>query len=101
MMLAPVIDPTVLLVRALRISARAAGAVAFVVASEECPWASATFTGTRHRLDLAVEPGRAGDAWIDGLASLDLRMRGFFVADLEVERRAASVRLDVLTVASA
>lgn len=99
MMIAPVTDPTILLVRALRVSARAEGATAFTIASDEQPWASATFTGTRHQLDLVVDHDAAGEQWLAALPGLDLKLRGFFVADLRVERRADTVQLEALTIA--
>ena len=98
MMPAPVTDAAVLLMRALRIDARSAGATMIVRATDERCWASATFAGIRHRIDLAVEPGPAADAWLGALAEADLPMRGHVVADLIVDRHAAGVRLEILTI---
>ena len=93
-------DPTILLARALRISARAAGATIFVVATAETSWASATIVGVRHRIDLAVEPGAALDRWLAGLPDADLRLRGHLVADLAVTRHDDTVTLDILSIVS-
>ena len=98
MMPAPVTDAAVLLVRALRISARAAGAAMVVCATEERPWASATFAGIRHRIDLQVEPDVATDDWLAGLSEADLPLRGHLVADLTLDRHPGQVRLGVLTI---
>ena len=97
MMPAAIADPTILLARALRLSAQAAGVTMFVVGSAERDWASATFAGVRHRLDLAVEPGARLDAWLKALPNADLRLRGHLVADLTVDRRDGTIVLDVLT----
>lgn len=101
MMPAPIDDPTVLLVRALRNGARAAGATVFVIATDETAWASATFVGVRHRVDLVAEPGAALDAWLAALPDADLNLRGHIVADLAITRDGDGVTLHVLTVATA
>lgn len=65
-------------------------------------WASATFVGARHRLDLVVA-GAAAREWLAGLAEADLPMPGHLVADVAVIRQrhgaAGSVAIvEVLTV---
>jgi hypothetical protein len=98
MMPAPVTDAAVLLVRALRISARAAGAAMIVCATDERSWASATFAGVRHHIDLQVEPDAATDDWLARLPEIDLPLRGHLVADLTLDRHPGQVRLEVLTI---
>lgn len=78
-------DIGTLLIRAIRASAQAAACPVHVVAIEGRPWASATFTGMRHRLTLAAETVPHVRAWIDALPEAELRMRGHIVADLAVE----------------
>ena len=78
-------DAGTLLIRALRGDAIAAG-VPIQVESIACtPWASATFTGTRHRLTIAAAavPGVRG--WIDGLPEAAFAIRGHIVADLAID----------------
>ena len=98
MMPAPVTNAAVLLVRALRISARAAGAAMIVCATDERSWASATFAGVRHRIDLQVDQDATTDDWLARLPEADLPLRGHLVAELTVEQHADQVRLEVLTI---
>ena len=98
MMPAPVGDAAVLLVRALRIAARAAGATIVVRATDERCWASATFAGTRHRIDLQVDADVSTGDWLAALSDAEWILRGHLVADLVVERRDDQVRLDILTI---
>ena len=98
MMPAPVTDAAVLLVRALRISARTAGAAMIVCATDERSWASATFAGVRHRIDLQVEPDVATDDWLAALPEAALPLRCHLVADLTLDRHPGRVRLEVLTI---
>lgn len=98
MMPARVTDAAVLLVRALRIAARSAGATIAVRATDEGSWASATFAGIRHRIDLEIEPDAATEDWLAALPEAELHLRGHLVADLTVERQADQVRLEVLTI---
>lgn len=48
------------------------------------PWASVTFSGHRHRLDLLVRPAGPGEveALDRRLSSSELTLPGFFVADV-------------------
>lgn len=99
MMPAPVTDPTILLARALRVSARAAGVAVAIVATGETPWASAAFVGTRHRVDLAIASGAARDAWLVALRQAELALRGHLVADLTIAAVDRDVvALDILTI---
>ncbi len=94
----PAIDATVLLLRALRVSARAAGTVMTVLANDDRGWTSATFTGVRHRIAITVDRSAAAIAWLDGLGDADLPMRGHLVADLAVVRDGDAVALCALTI---
>ncbi|SFR87154.1 hypothetical protein [Sphingomonas jatrophae] len=51
-------------------------------ATQSIPWASATFTGARHRLDLVLPSIEAATAFAAKAAELDLPLRGHIVADL-------------------
>jgi hypothetical protein len=98
MMPAAVTDAAVLLLRALRVAARAAGATVTIRATDERCWASATFAGIRHRIDLAIEADVATLDWLAGLSEADLPMRGHLVADLVVERDGHQARIEALTI---
>lgn len=72
--------------RALAAHARSFGVTATMLSHARSPWASATFTGARHRLVLAVSGGAAAD-WADALPEAELAVPGHLVADLEVGDR--------------
>ena len=69
-------------------------------------WASITFSGERHRLNLRLEgaeAGRAADAFLDGLCEREFDLRGHILADIalvEDARDGDGVRLtlEALTV---
>lgn len=66
-------------------------------------WASATFSGARHRISLAASPSAAVDAWLAGLPEIEFDLRGHLVADIaisSVHRLAAEtlVEVEALTV---
>lgn len=89
--------------RALIASAASCTVTAAVIEANQVPWASATFSGARHRLTLtsADTPGAA--AWLAALPEIDLPIAGHLVADLHVAavtRAGGSLHamLDVLTV---
>jgi hypothetical protein len=49
------------------------------------PWASITFSGERHRLDLRLsgtDAGKAADAFLDGLSEREFDLRGHVLADV-------------------
>ena len=69
-------DAAPLLSSALRRSAAAAGVVLDIAAMDESPWASLTFTGTRHRLTCTAEASDAAAAWLAAIATVALPMRG-------------------------
>ncbi|TPG12622.1 hypothetical protein [Sphingomonas oligophenolica] len=64
------------LARALRLSAVTAGLDALVLSATEQPWASATYIGARHRIELGLPAGPARYRWLAGLAEAELPMRG-------------------------
>ena len=95
-------DAATLLRRALERSADAAGVRVTVDAVRSDPWASATFTGARHTLDLIVA-GSAALRWLADLPEVELAMRGHLCADLVVVRTevgsdATTARVEALTV---
>ncbi|MBA3879008.1 MAG: hypothetical protein C0500_04765 [Sphingobium sp.] len=84
-------------------AAAQAGCPIDVTAGDWRRWASATFSGARHRLSLAGSPCPAFDDWLARLGDADMAMPGHLVADLTVAavRRAPQrieVDLEVLTV---
>ena len=88
------------LARILSESAADAGCPARIVDEDERPFASATFTGTLHRLVLASAPGATGpgpalDAWLAALPEAELAVPGLVVIDLAVEAPATIVALTV------
>lgn len=91
------------LTRGLAVTAAHAGCSINVTANDWRRWASATFTGARHRLSLAGSPSAAFETWLARLGDADVPMPGHLVADLTVAavRRAperVEVDLEVLTV---
>lgn len=62
-------------------------------ATSRRPWASATFTGMRHRLEVRIdETGAGGEAQrlMRSLPEMDFRLPGHLVADIAlIERRGA------------
>lgn len=74
-----------------------------VVDADWVPWASATFTGARHRLTIVAEKGPATMAWLAALPEMELPIAGHLVADLAViaveqDEEALRATLEVLTV---
>ena len=86
-------DPARLLLRALRLSATAAGVDVALEHEAETPWASATFVGAQHRVQVT---GEAIDAWLDLLPEADLPVRGHLVASCETVRRHDGAMLTIL-----
>ena len=69
------------------------------------PWASATFSGTRHLLEFAVDRSARIDAVLERLGDIDLPMSAHFVADLTVINRhdgpdATQLTIEALTIAA-
>lgn len=96
-------DIGTLLTRALERQARLAGCAGHIVTADWERWASATFTGARHRITLSALPCPATEAWLAGLSEAEIDVRGHLVADLEivaVRRQVDAVHadLEVLTV---
>lgn len=81
------------LLRALRRSAEVAGCAVMLSHESETPWASATFVGGRHQVEVT---GEALDAWLAALPGADLPMNGHFVASCDVERRGGGAMLTLL-----
>lgn len=77
-------DAGTLLLRALRRDAAACGCAVDAEIAASTRWASATFTGARHRLMLCGAAGAALDAWLAGLPEADLPLRRHLVADVAV-----------------
>jgi hypothetical protein len=82
-------DPQHRLHRALAASAACHGLTLHPVTAHERPWSSATFTGWRLTLDLAIAGGDPGD-WLAALPEEDLPVPGRLVADLAVTHVAAA-----------
>lgn len=90
----------------LAASARAAGADLAVVRSDATRWASATFNGARHALELAGTASEATERWLADLPDAELAVKGHLVADLKIVAmtqagHALSVTLEALTVEDA
>lgn len=69
-------------------------------------WASATFTGARHRIELAGSSDTASLHWLSALPEAELCVRRHLVADLIVERHTHAgnhftATIEVLTVEDA
>jgi hypothetical protein len=75
-------DAATLVERRLILAADAAGHRITVADTQSIPWASATFTGARHRMRLAGAAASGLAAWLQALPEADLPVRGHLVADL-------------------
>lgn len=64
------------------IFAAAAAMTVDIVESESWPWASATFTGARHRIRLTLPDTPESRHWLAGLPEHEFTIRGHLVADL-------------------
>ena len=96
-------DAGTALVRVLEADARQTGCPVRLISSDWTRWASATFTGARHKLSLEAVEGSALDDWLAGLPEADLPIRGHLVADIivmSVQRAdgTATIGLEALTV---
>ncbi|MEI9849675.1 MAG: hypothetical protein WDN24_01135 [Sphingomonas sp.] len=78
-------DAATQLARALLAGAAASGCPVRVDAASCERWASATFTGARHMLNLSGDAGPAIEDWLAGLPEAEFALRGHLVADLGVE----------------
>lgn len=93
------------LVRAIRVNFVKLGVAAEVEEIASRPWASATFSGARHRLRLrlAGEAAEAvADAFLDGLADREFELAGHILADIGLVEEARGdgvhLTLEALTV---
>ena len=75
-------DVATLLERAVLESARAAGCPLVLRASEMTRWASVTFTGAKHLLNLEGQASPALDAWLLSLPETEFTLRDHLVADM-------------------
>ncbi|QJB69423.1 hypothetical protein [Parasphingorhabdus halotolerans] len=75
-----------------------------ITLKREKPWASITFSGTRHYFELITEPGveeKTVNALLAPLVSHEFDISGHFVADILVHLRApadARIAIDILTI---
>lgn len=96
------LDADARLRRALAVSAGAAQIDLAIVRSAATRWASATFTGARHELELAGTASDAAERWLAELPEAELPLAGHLVADLKIvamtqAERDLTVTLEVLT----
>jgi hypothetical protein len=81
----------------------ASGPAVAVERNETKGWASATFSGARHRLTIVARATPRLDCWLAALPEAEFALRGHLVADVtvaSVERRdgRARVMIEALTV---
>lgn len=82
---APVVaDPGTGLARAIARSADASDCAVTIGDRTWRRWASATFSGARHRLEVVAPPSPAFDTWLATLREAELTVRGHLVADIEI-----------------
>lgn len=91
------------LLRALARHARNCGLDVTIPSSSTTRWASATFTGARHELVLALTADDGAECWLADLPEAELALPGHLIADLKIVRMrqdgtALSATLEVLTV---
>lgn len=89
--------------RALVLNAAAARAEVKIARTASTRWASATFTGARHELELTATASDAFEQWFADLPEADLPLSGHLVADLKIVAVSQAgddltVTLEVLTV---
>lgn len=89
--------------RAIERQTRYARCPADIVNADWERWASATFTGARHRITVAMLPCPAAEAWLSTVRDAEFDVRGHLVADVDVvavRRLAPRVEadLEILTV---
>jgi hypothetical protein len=86
-------DAAPLLSGALRRSAAAAGIAIDIVQAIERPWASLTFSGTRHCLTLVTKSVEHAEEWLASIGSAALPMRGHVAGEpaLVARRQAAEL----------
>lgn len=70
--------------RALIDAAGVAGVEAAITDAGWTRWASATFTGARHKFELDVTPSPAVDAWLAALPEHEFALAEHLLADLIV-----------------
>ena len=80
-------DADTLVTRAILASAATHGVPLRATDGEWRRWASATFTGARHRMLFEAAPGAALDRWLLLLPDTELPLRGHLVADIAVTAR--------------
>lgn len=77
-------DAAALLQRALFRQAAASGVILTVETAEARRWASATFTGARHKLHLSGPHSHAFDQWLAELPEAEFALGEHLVADVVV-----------------
>lgn len=92
------IETSAALARAVVAQAAAAGCPVEIVSAHARDWASATFTGQRHRLRLRAPPGPALTAWIAALPEAEWRLPRNIVAYIAAEESGGDVNLSALTI---
>ena len=88
---------------ALVASGRAVGAAITITRSTATNWASATFSGARHEIELAALADDPVERWLEELPETELSLAGHLVADLKIVavrqvETALTVTIEVLTV---
>ncbi len=96
-------DAGTLLARAIERCARDAGIALSITRADWTRWASATFAGARHEIELRAVPADLLDGWIGALPDADLSVPTMLVADLVVvgverDDQAVMIRIEALTV---
>jgi hypothetical protein len=96
-------DAATLVERRLILAADAAGHRLSIDGAESVPWASATFTGARHRMQLVGALSPSLLQWLEALPEADLPVRGHLVADLALLSAASKgdvlrATIEILTV---
>lgn len=69
---------------ALAANARAADATITITRSMATHWASATFSGARHEIDLSAIASDPVERWLEELPETELTLAGHLVADLKI-----------------
>ncbi|MGL4314286.1 MAG: hypothetical protein ACRCSO_09885 [Sphingomonas sp.] len=78
-------DASALMIRAIEANARRQAASAVVTRAIAHRWASATFSGMRHEIQVMMTADAAAEAWLAQLPEAEFAVPGHLVADLIVD----------------
>lgn len=100
MMMAPFRGPEAGRALAAALIARMPGGTR-LIDQDRTPWASATFIGTQHSLQLSCPDPAALAAFAHGIADADIPLRGHLLADITASASGTLLSVEALTLVEA